>query len=698
MSWALPTNGMKSNRAGPATDGDMDMAYALLLAADQWTDPTYKTEALSIIDGMEAKYVVTKTDSTYFPRFNLGDPAFCRSYSYPTANDGACPSGQFSASQGTELLPFVSRPSDYMVDHYRAFFNANGHAIWSSLETGTINVMNKVRNATTGLVPDFLVGDTPVPSKTGTFDEAVCYDCFDYNACRVPLRQAVAVAHYGVAGSSDIANKMVSWAKTAPGFDGGLAAGYKLDGTVEAGINYGDSAFTSPMTAAGIVSSAHQAWVDAGWTYMKGATQNDYYGDSLNLMSMLLVSGNWWIPGGTCTPACSGKVCGTDGCGGTCGTCTGGQTCNGSGQCVTACTPNCAGKTCGDDGCGGSCGTCAAGSVCTSGSCVCTPNCTGKTCGSDGCGGSCGTCTTGLTCNAAGSCVSSITTDVNPTKDAYVRGGSYATANYGTAPDLIVRQNTSNTSATRNSWLSFSLAGFSNITAAKLRVYVKTVGTENTNTIPADVYSASASDSWVETTINYNNAPATTAKIGSVNIVTASAGTWVEYDVTNYVKAETDGVATFTLMTTTNSNRTLTLSSREDTNKPILRITTGGSCTPTTCAALGKNCGSVSDGCGGTLSCGSCTSPQTCGGAGTPNVCGCAPATCASLGKNCGSVADGCGGTLSCGSCTSPLTCGGGGDRQRRRHGLQDLPGRNAGRYVDGTDLYGHGPGHQHQL
>jgi hypothetical protein len=47
-----------------------------------------------------------------------------------------------------------------------------------------------------------------------------------------------------------------------------------------------------------------------------------------------------------------------------------------------------------------------------------------------------------------------------------------------------------------------------------------------------------------------------------------------------------------------------------------------GTCTPTTCAAHGANCGSISDGCGGTLTCGSCTAPATCGGGGTPNVCG----------------------------------------------------------------------------
>jgi Protein of unknown function (DUF1565) len=47
-----------------------------------------------------------------------------------------------------------------------------------------------------------------------------------------------------------------------------------------------------------------------------------------------------------------------------------------------------------------------------------------------------------------------------------------------------------------------------------------------------------------------------------------------------------------------------------------------GACKPTTCAAQGKNCGTIPDGCGGTLTCGTCTSPATCGGTGTANVCG----------------------------------------------------------------------------
>jgi hypothetical protein len=50
--------------------------------------------------------------------------------------------------------------------------------------------------------------------------------------------------------------------------------------------------------------------------------------------------------------------------------------------------------------------------------------------------------------------------------------------------------------------------------------------------------------------------------------------------------------------------------------------TTTPLCTPTNCAALGISCGTTGDGCGGTLTCGSCTAPATCGGGGTPFQCG----------------------------------------------------------------------------
>lgn len=42
----------------------------------------------------------------------------------------------------------------------------------------------------------------------------------------------------------------------------------------------------------------------------------------------------------------------------------------------------------------------------------------------------------------------------------------------------------------------------------------------------------------------------------------------------------------------------------------------------TSCAMQNKTCGSIADGCGGTLDCGTCSGWLTCGGGGTANVCG----------------------------------------------------------------------------
>ena len=77
-------------------------------------------------------------------------------------------------------------------------------------------------------------------------------------------------------------------------------------------------------------------------------------------------------------------------------------------------------------------------------------------------------------------------------------------------------------------------------------------------------------------------------------------------------------------------------------------------CTPTTCAAAGKNCGGIADGCGGTLNCGTCGGTDVC----SANVCvSCTPTTCAAQGRTCGTVSNGCGGTLSCGGCQQGYSC-----------------------------------------
>jgi hypothetical protein len=90
--------------------------------------------------------------------------------------------------------------------------------------------------------------------------------------------------------------------------------------------------------------------------------------------------------------------------------------------------------------------------------------------------------------------------------------------------------------------------------------------------------------------------------------------------------------------------------------------TDASGCTALTCAAQGIECGPSGDGCGGTIACGACAAPDTCGGGGNAGKCGhatCKPLTCADQGVTCGAAGDGCGGALACGVCSAPKSCGG---------------------------------------
>jgi hypothetical protein len=79
-------------------------------------------------------------------------------------------------------------------------------------------------------------------------------------------------------------------------------------------------------------------------------------------------------------------------------------------------------------------------------------------------------------------------------------------------------------------------------------------------------------------------------------------------------------------------------------------------CVPKTCEELRAQCGTIDDGCGEPLDCGTCTAPEECGAGGIPNLCDCPRRTCES--DECGTLPDGCGGTIDCGGCSGNDTCG----------------------------------------
>lgn len=259
----------ENTHADAATDGDMDIAYALLLAHCQWGsegDIHYLREARRLItEGIRKSEMGQASHRTL-----LGD---------------------------WDRNGWNTRSSDWMAGHMRAFRQATGDACWDEARKTVYDLIGKIgqtHSPNTGLMPDFVVGDPPKPAPPRFLEKETDGE-YSWNACRLPLRLAVDFAHTGAPESKAALSRIATWVAGATGGDpGAIKAGYRLDGTpLEAGS---DMAFTAPLIASAIADASNQAFLDRGWAYLSSTRQNAYYGDSIALLTLLLLSGNWWAP------------------------------------------------------------------------------------------------------------------------------------------------------------------------------------------------------------------------------------------------------------------------------------------------------------------------------------------------------------------------------------------------------------------
>jgi hypothetical protein len=149
--------------------------------------------------------------------------------------------------------------------------------------------------------------------------------------------------------------------------------------------------------------------------------------------------------------------------------------------------------------------------------------------------------------------------------DSYVRGGSYATKNYGQDIKMYVKGNSSE-SDTRISYLKFRLGNHvSTVSNAKLRIYGKP---SKTSTFTA----YETTDAWCEDCLTWNNKPLLGTVVGSVNAM-ATYQYW-EIDITSYVQSQAAGDDTVSIAITESAASYSDFNSSENSsNKPQLVIT-----------------------------------------------------------------------------------------------------------------------------
>lgn len=263
-----------------AFDGDADMAYALLLAEQQWGNGgrfNYGNEARRVIAGLTA--------SALGPTSRL-----------PLLGDWVDPAG-------SPYNERTVRPSDFMPGHFRAYSRANGTNTWHLAADAVVLLTERLQTEVapvTGLVPDFTVplspsdpAPRPAPPE---FLEGPNDGKYFYNAGRVPWRLATDALLNGDASSTLQARRIAQWIRTATGgVASAIKPGYALDGTPIPPGDFFTSFFAAPFGVAAMVDPNGQAFLNNVYSAVF-TRQEGYYEDSVTLLCLLVLSRNFWDP------------------------------------------------------------------------------------------------------------------------------------------------------------------------------------------------------------------------------------------------------------------------------------------------------------------------------------------------------------------------------------------------------------------
>lgn len=254
--------GWKNNCAGfvdkgSATDGDIDVACALVVANWQWPDGGYKEKAKSTIDNLRKRMVTTCSGKlTIYPGCGGGSPW------------GGC--------NETDI-------SYYTPSFFRHFADVSGDESWIKLADDTQVIRDAAANAKTGLVPDW-------QSVAGTAGSGSRKGYYSFDAIRSPYKQTMDYLWHGTKAAGDWAKKLSTWASGVG--VGSLKDEYNLDGSAR-GSNHNMAAVGSFAVSA---MANTQQIADAFATEVLKFRDDYWYSGYLGNLYLLALTGNMWTP------------------------------------------------------------------------------------------------------------------------------------------------------------------------------------------------------------------------------------------------------------------------------------------------------------------------------------------------------------------------------------------------------------------
>ncbi|MFN8437935.1 MAG: glycosyl hydrolase family 8 [Cytophagales bacterium] len=275
MHWKIENCGVVG--ANGASDAELDVAMALVVASYQWQSDAFLADAkkmIAIIRNTEFEGSILK------------------------------PGDMFGGSS-------LVNPSYFSPAYYRVFANldAGYSTFWTSAAAKGYEIINKADKNQNGFVPDWCDanGNTGVGGAAGYSDGG---KYFFFDGVRTPWRSGVDVLWHGTTTAKSGLDYCTRLTNTIISKNGTTTAGtgskYDLNGNVLQA--YHNNTFVSCFAVAGMAASSTnaQTYVNNAWT--DNANTNPGYGEYFNysfkVIGQFIMSGNFYNPtSASCTSA-----------------------------------------------------------------------------------------------------------------------------------------------------------------------------------------------------------------------------------------------------------------------------------------------------------------------------------------------------------------------------------------------------------
>lgn len=253
MAWKVTCNGV--NDAGSASDGDLDVAFAFVVASWQWGD-SYKSEAVKLINTVE-KLIVDCGGTSVI------------------AGGALTHGGVYGGCNETDI-------SYHTPAFFRCFAEVTGNSRWDKLADDTYTLLNNGANPTTGLIPDW-------QSLDGGQASGGRNHSYGFDACRAPWRIALDYLWNGNEKAKEWCTKISDWAYGVGPEN--IKSGYSLDGRATG--QYHNMSYVGGFAVAAMCNSQEVA--DAfGEEIAKMRFDNYWYHGFLGNCYMMTMTGNMW--------------------------------------------------------------------------------------------------------------------------------------------------------------------------------------------------------------------------------------------------------------------------------------------------------------------------------------------------------------------------------------------------------------------